>query len=206
MLLERGADVNAQGGEYGNALQAASSRGHQEIVQMLLERGADIDAQGGKYSNALQAASSRGHQEIVQMLLERGADVNAQGGEKVGSVTEKGLVIAPQDYWATALKSAVKEMLQMKKKTGQRVRPEGTAVTVKASDRSQQNLELFCAATIDWKSVEKQLRKWSNLVRMGKILTIDIVFHYRGDDVVPQKIEKRGRVSVTSRMLVERKR
>jgi hypothetical protein len=29
LLLEQGADVNAQGGEYGNALEAASSIGHQ---------------------------------------------------------------------------------------------------------------------------------------------------------------------------------
>jgi hypothetical protein len=126
--------------------------------------------------------------------------------KKVGSVTEKGLVIAPRNYSTKVLKPAVEEMLQMKKKNGQRVRSEGTAVTVKAGDRSQQNLELFCAATIDWNSVEKQLRKWSNLVRMGKTLTIDIVFHYRGDDEVPQKVEKRGRVSATSRMLAERQR
>lgn len=126
--------------------------------------------------------------------------------KKLGSVTEKGLVIAPRNYWTKVLKPAVEEMLQMKKKNGQRVRSEGTAVTVKAGDRSQQNLELFCAATIDWNSVEKQLRKWSNLVRMGKTLTIDIVFHYRGDDEVPQKVEKRGRVSATSRMLAERQR
>ena len=36
MLLDKGTDVNAQGGEYGNALQAASSRGHDQVVQMLL--------------------------------------------------------------------------------------------------------------------------------------------------------------------------
>ena len=41
---------------------------------------------------------------------------------------------------------------------------------------------------------------------MGKTLTIDIVFHYRGDDEVPQKVEKRGRVLATSRMIVERNR
>jgi ankyrin repeat protein len=81
LLLERGADVNAQGGEYGNALQAACDRGHVKIAQMLLERGADVNAQGGEYGNALQAACDRGHVKIAQMLLERGADVNAQGGE-----------------------------------------------------------------------------------------------------------------------------
>jgi ankyrin repeat protein len=68
-------DVNAQGGEYGNALQAASYKGHMKIVQLLLEKGAEVNAQGGKYGNALQAASCGGHMEIVQ-LLEKRAHVN----------------------------------------------------------------------------------------------------------------------------------
>jgi ankyrin repeat protein len=38
--LDKGADVNAQGGEYGNALQAASAKGHQEIVELFQRRGA----------------------------------------------------------------------------------------------------------------------------------------------------------------------
>jgi ankyrin repeat protein len=74
-------DVNAQGGQYGNALQAASSGGHEVIVKLLLEKGADVNAQGGEYGNALQAASSGGHEVIVKLLLEKGADVNAQGGQ-----------------------------------------------------------------------------------------------------------------------------
>lgn len=109
------------------------------------------------------------------------------------------------------LKPAVEEMLQMKKKSGQRVRSEGTAVTVKADSRCQKNLDRFFPSTIDWKPVEKQLRKWSNLVRMGKMLTIEVVFNYRGDDdsnsvPVSRTVEKRGRVSATSRMLAERER
>ncbi|KAJ6087607.1 hypothetical protein N7467_006521 [Penicillium canescens] len=61
-LLNRGAgpDVNAQGGEYGNTLQAASSKGHEKVAQTLLDRGADINAQGGRYRSALQIASSEG--------------------------------------------------------------------------------------------------------------------------------------------------
>ncbi|PNP74098.1 hypothetical protein FNYG_12562 [Fusarium nygamai] len=80
-LISEGADVNAQGGEYGNALQAASYLNRQEVVQLLLDEGADVNAQGGEYGNALQAASYEGNLEVVQLLLHKGADINAQGGE-----------------------------------------------------------------------------------------------------------------------------
>ncbi|KAI1676258.1 Ankyrin repeat domain protein [Pyrenophora tritici-repentis] len=80
LLLDAGADVNAQGGEYGNALQAASSGGHEQVVKMLLNQGADVNAQGWLDGNALYAASDRGHEQVVKMLLDAGADVNAQGG------------------------------------------------------------------------------------------------------------------------------
>ncbi|KAI7761735.1 hypothetical protein LZL87_013585 [Fusarium oxysporum] len=79
-LTTEGADVNTQGGEYGNALQAASFKGNLKIVQLLLDKGADVNAQGGKFGNALQAASYSRNQEVVQLLLDKGADVNAQGG------------------------------------------------------------------------------------------------------------------------------
>jgi hypothetical protein len=36
MLLDKGVDVNAQGGKYGNALQAASYRRHEAVVKVLL--------------------------------------------------------------------------------------------------------------------------------------------------------------------------
>ena len=35
----KGIDVNAQGGGYGIALQAASDGGHDQVVQMLLDKG-----------------------------------------------------------------------------------------------------------------------------------------------------------------------
>jgi hypothetical protein len=79
-LINKGADINAQGGFYGNALQAASASGYAEIVQLLLNNRADINVQGGEYGNALQAASASGHAGIVQLLLNNRADINAQGG------------------------------------------------------------------------------------------------------------------------------
>ncbi|KAF2652098.1 hypothetical protein K491DRAFT_695923, partial [Lophiostoma macrostomum CBS 122681] len=40
MLLDKGAEVNAQGGRYGNALQAALSIGNEQVVKMLRNAGA----------------------------------------------------------------------------------------------------------------------------------------------------------------------
>lgn len=81
ILLENGAKVNEQGGEYGNALQAAVFGGYEKLVQMLLENRAKVNTQGGRYGNPLQAAAYRGYERVLQMLMKNGADVNAQGGE-----------------------------------------------------------------------------------------------------------------------------
>ncbi|KAK4889578.1 hypothetical protein LTR27_011656 [Elasticomyces elasticus] len=79
-VLEAGADVNEQGGKYGNALQAASCYQHMTVVQLLLDHQADINAHGGFHGTALQAASSQGHLEVVLLLLKHHADLNAVGG------------------------------------------------------------------------------------------------------------------------------
>ncbi|CUS12881.1 unnamed protein product, partial [Tuber aestivum] len=45
LLLERGADVNAQGGYHGNALQAAGANGNESVVGLLLTHGADPNSE-----------------------------------------------------------------------------------------------------------------------------------------------------------------
>jgi ankyrin repeat protein len=78
--LRSGAQVNAEGGCLGTALQAAAVFGKLDILQLLLDRGADINTKGGRYGTALQAAASRGYLDILQVLFDNGADVNAKGG------------------------------------------------------------------------------------------------------------------------------
>jgi ankyrin repeat domain-containing protein 50 len=80
LLLEQGADANAQGGRYGNALQTAAICGKEAVVGELLERGAAVNAQGGHFGNALQAQAFHGKEAVVRLLLKHGADINAQGG------------------------------------------------------------------------------------------------------------------------------
>ncbi|KAF8249183.1 hypothetical protein K440DRAFT_660436 [Wilcoxina mikolae CBS 423.85] len=87
-LLAHGADINAQGGYYGNALQAAArggheavvaaGRGHEAVVRLLVDRGAHVNARGGKFGNALQAAAGGGHEAVVRLLVDRGAEMHAQ--------------------------------------------------------------------------------------------------------------------------------
>jgi ankyrin repeat protein len=79
-LVGLGADVNAQGSEYGDPLQAASYRGHEIIVRYLVKHGADVNAQGGEYGNALSAAEANGNNSIVRFLLEKGASRNSKDG------------------------------------------------------------------------------------------------------------------------------
>jgi ankyrin repeat protein len=79
-LLARGADVNAQVGSLGNALQAAVSCGWHDIVQVLLDHGANLNTQHDICGDALQAAAERGDNGVVKLLLDHGANVNVQGG------------------------------------------------------------------------------------------------------------------------------
>ncbi|KNG45786.1 Protein kinase-like domain protein [Stemphylium lycopersici] len=72
-LSDKDSDANAQGGEDGNALYAASWQGDEQGVKMLLDAGADVNAQGGEYGNALQAALVEGQKQVFQILLEAGA-------------------------------------------------------------------------------------------------------------------------------------
>lgn len=85
-LLAEGADVDAQGGWYCSALQAASSQRHMDIVDLLLENGADVNIYGGYGdNNALQFAVLQNHMGMVEFLLERNADIDGHGGHRFGN-------------------------------------------------------------------------------------------------------------------------
>jgi len=143
-LIEGGADIEAEGGRFGTALQAASGRGHKEIVEMLLEKGANVKAVGGDYGTALQDASVEGHKEIVEMLLKAGANVKAEG-----------------IYYGTALQAASvqgdKEIVEMLLKAGANVKAAGgdygTALQAASVERHQEIVEMLLKAGADVKAV-----------------------------------------------------
>lgn len=91
VLLDRGAEVNAIGGPYGNALNAAAKQGDATIIQLLLDRGAaDVNAKGGPYGSALQAAVAMSDVTITQLLLDKGAEVNAHNGGALREAAKQG--------------------------------------------------------------------------------------------------------------------
>ncbi|UKZ46576.1 hypothetical protein TrVGV298_000781 [Trichoderma virens] len=66
-------NVNAQGGAFGSALQAAAYSGQTLSVRLLLDRKADVNARSGKYRSPLNGAVISGYWDIVEILLEAGA-------------------------------------------------------------------------------------------------------------------------------------
>lgn len=91
MLLERGADANAQSGEknqVGTAIFEAAGTGEVAIVKLLLEYGADPAIQSESYGNALEAAAYASAYEIVELFLERGVNPNTPGNTPAGNALQ----------------------------------------------------------------------------------------------------------------------
>jgi len=76
LLLEKGANVNAQNGL--TPLMYAAKKGHQNMCQLLLENGANINMQVNNMT-ALAHAANHGQLNIACFLIEKGADVNTKG-------------------------------------------------------------------------------------------------------------------------------
>ncbi len=77
LVDERGGDINAIGGTFGHAIQAAAFFGSKEVVEFLLDHGANMNLRCGEYGFPLHAAVYGGHADVANVLLNRGAAVEA---------------------------------------------------------------------------------------------------------------------------------
>jgi ankyrin repeat protein len=78
MLLEDcNVNINANGGHYGTALQAAVKSQSRELVRLLLDHGADPNIIGGEFGTALHAAAVCRWDDLCSILIDTNADVNA---------------------------------------------------------------------------------------------------------------------------------
>ncbi|KAF2022563.1 ankyrin, partial [Setomelanomma holmii] len=86
LLLEKNADVDAQGGRYGNALCAASYGGHKIIAKLLFDKDSDLEAKGTDVQgwNPLQLAARGGHLRIFQYLASMGISLSTLDAKKDG--------------------------------------------------------------------------------------------------------------------------
>lgn len=71
MLIEHGADVNAQSHDGSTALMVAAEAGRKDFVQFLLEHGADPGIQNHDGKDALQFAMEDDQNEVMTLLLSR---------------------------------------------------------------------------------------------------------------------------------------
>lgn len=84
-LVDRGADVNAEGGRFGTPiLHAVAATRYDSIpfLTLLMDKGANVNYQGGEYGSALQAHFHGNFKDVesFRFLLKHCADVNAKGG------------------------------------------------------------------------------------------------------------------------------
>src|SRR5216684_510015 len=76
LILTHGEDVNANCGNRGSLLHAASYRGHLDAVRLLLTHGADVNATNKNERSPLCSAYDGRDLDVMRLLLEHGADAD----------------------------------------------------------------------------------------------------------------------------------
>ncbi len=79
LLLENGANVNAQDAAGNTALMGVCFKGHLDIAKILIDKGADVNISNHNQATALSFAVNFGKTEMAHLLLEKGANPNTGG-------------------------------------------------------------------------------------------------------------------------------
>ncbi|KAJ5100797.1 hypothetical protein N7456_006849 [Penicillium angulare] len=140
--------------------------------------------------------------DYIQYVIEWRVTLNRR---VVVKDTEQDLVQMPSFYWPR-IQARACDILHSKIARNRQVRPDDMAIVVSVNDRSQRDLvKHFDGSDVDWNAIEKQLLSWASLYRLGKELRLKISVNYI-EDSAPSALgsDKRGKSSVTKRMLVDR--
>lgn len=120
LLLEKGADVNAQNGDTYPPLYLTIFPGHDDIANLLLEHGADPVAYNIRYGTLLHEAAARGRIEIMELLITHGAKIDADKGRHGDTETPLHIAVRreqPEAVRYLLAKGASTEILNSDQKT-----------------------------------------------------------------------------------------
>ncbi|KAI4593091.1 hypothetical protein KJ359_010179, partial [Pestalotiopsis sp. 9143b] len=121
--------------------------------------------------------------------------------------TRQDLAISPSDFWEADLQETIDKLIERNRRTHPSAHVYETSLTVSVNERSELDLTKRAdELNIEWGEIERQLRRWSPLLRQGKRLVLQLVFklsNKNGTDV-GKRGRKRGRRSATDIMLTER--
>jgi hypothetical protein len=88
LLIDRGADVNAQEENRLTPLHVTSHFGHLDIAKLLIDRGANVDNWNdhGEGNTPFHMTAYQGHLHVTKFLLECGIDVDIRNGNEQTSL------------------------------------------------------------------------------------------------------------------------
>ena len=132
-------------------------------------------------------------------------------GKEVLRDTEPDLVLNPAAFWHLSLQQRMQRMVGKHLDGGSPNSVDYVVVVVSVVNcRSARKLTKRFESEIDWRVVEDQLHRWSDLFEAGKTLRLDVSFHYeqsatfRPTEPVRGGRRRRGATSTTQRMHRER--
>lgn len=144
LLIEMGADLEADSPGGYTVLISAAAYGYTSIVKLLLKKGANIDAQTDEGKTALMCSAERGYTGIMELLLNRGANIDVPNED---NLTVRDYIIAHGKL----------EMLKLLVKKNLITQNELDANLTKATiENKSTKMECFikAGATIDEKNAE----------------------------------------------------
>jgi ankyrin repeat protein len=78
LLLDYGADIEAENGSGHSVLYVAVANGQEEVVRLLIDMGVDIETRRHDGMTCLMNAALYGREEIVRLLLDKGTNIEAK--------------------------------------------------------------------------------------------------------------------------------
>jgi ankyrin repeat protein len=185
VLLEAGANVNAQDFIKETPLIKATEKGHIKIIGLLIDRGADLEIESGGRGPALLHARNA---DTVSYLLSRGADINVEStfGNALYSFVSQPEII----------QLLIDKGLDVRKKS----RRYKDTVLLRAAGRggegTAKTLEILLAhgARVD-ETDEKGNTALHRSAESGRVLNIEILIKYKAD------INRMNKYGITPLML-----